>query len=157
MKVAHANSAREMGSGKTKVISVYPGQFLEYLFGAGVRTLFHSPLRQANVCALRSKALVGLDTVNRTYTVAGQPNNKFSNTSTADVGSALVRLSLLAIENPGSVPDHIRLSGDAVSIAGLAKIVGDERGETIEVKTTDAAETKQKFIDNPADLLSLVK
>lgn len=137
MKVTHANNAREKGSGKTKVISVYPGQFLEYLFGAG--------------------ALIGLDTINRTYTVAGQPNNKFSATSTANVGSALVRLSILALENPAAVPDHIRLSGDAVSIADLAKIVGEERGETIEVKTTDAAETKQKFIDNPADLLSLVK
>lgn len=137
MKVAHSKAARELGSGKTKVISVYPGQFLEYLFGAG--------------------AMVGLDTLNRTYTVAGQPANKFSVTSTADIGLALARLSVLAVENPASVPDHVRLSGDAVSIADLAKLVGEARGETIEVKTTDAAETKQKVIDNPADLLSLIK
>lgn len=101
--------------------------------------------------------MVGLDTLNRTYTVAGQPANKFSVTSTADIGLALARLSVLAVENPASVPDHVRLSGDAVSIADLAKLVGEVRGETLEVKTTDAAETKQKFIDNPADLLSLVK
>lgn len=43
MKVAHSKAARELGSGKTKVISVYPGQFLEYLFGAGV-SLFLSSL-----------------------------------------------------------------------------------------------------------------
>ncbi|KAG8958497.1 hypothetical protein FRC00_002686, partial [Tulasnella sp. 408] len=70
-------------------------------------------------------------------------------TSMADVGTVLARLSIPASENPGSVPDHVRLSGDAVTF--------DDRGETIEVKSSSVAETKQKLIDNPADLLSLVE
>ncbi|KAG8913426.1 hypothetical protein FRC00_002428 [Tulasnella sp. 408] len=101
--------------------------------------------------------MIGLDTANRVYTVPGLPSNKFTVTSMVDVGTALARLSILASDNPSSVPDYVRLSGDAVSFADLAKIVGDERGETIEVKSTSAAETKQKLIDNPADLLSHVK
>ncbi|KAG9019440.1 hypothetical protein FRB90_002263 [Tulasnella sp. 427] len=137
MKTEHAEYARDRAQGNMKVISVYSGQFLEYLFGAG--------------------ALSGLDTINRIYTAAGDPNNKFSVTSTTDIGSALVKLSILATENPASVPDQVRLSGDAVSIAELAQIVGKERAETIEVKTTDAAEMKRKFSENPADLLSLIK
>ncbi|KIO26435.1 hypothetical protein M407DRAFT_24284 [Tulasnella calospora MUT 4182] len=137
MKVTHAKRARELGSGKMKVVSVYSGQFLDYLFWGG--------------------AMIGLDTVNRTYTVSGLPANKFGITSMADVGTALARFSILAAENPASVPDHVRLSGDAVSFAELATVVGNERGETIEVKSTSAAETKQKLIDNPADFLSLVR
>ncbi|KAG8920077.1 hypothetical protein FRC01_000942 [Tulasnella sp. 417] len=75
----------------------------------------------------------------------------------ADIGTALARLSSLAAENPTSISDHVRLSGDAVYFADLAKIVGDERGEVIEVTSTSAEETKQKLLDNPADLLSLIK
>lgn len=101
--------------------------------------------------------MVGLDTSNRTYTVAGLPTNKFTVTSLTDIGKALARLSVLAADSPTSVPDHVRLSGDAVSFTDLARIVGSERGETIEVKTQSAAETKQKLLDNPADLISLVK
>ncbi|KAG8938175.1 hypothetical protein FRC04_009318 [Tulasnella sp. 424] len=137
MKVAHAKRARELGAGKMKVVSVYSGQFLEYLFWGG--------------------AMVGLDTSNRTYTVAGLPTNKFTVTSLTDIGKALARLSILAADSPTSVPDHVRLSGDAVSFTDLARIVGSERGETIEVKTQSAAETKQKLLDNPADLISLIK
>ncbi|KAG9046510.1 hypothetical protein FS837_004260 [Tulasnella sp. UAMH 9824] len=121
MKVAHAKKARELGSGKVKVVSVYSGQFLDYLFWGG--------------------GMIGIDTANRVYTVSGLPSNKFTVTSMADVGTALTRLSILASENP----------------ADLAKTVGDERDETIEVKSTSAAETKRKLIDNLADLLSLVR
>ncbi|KIO26434.1 hypothetical protein M407DRAFT_24283 [Tulasnella calospora MUT 4182] len=116
MKLAHAKRARELGSGKMKVVSVYSGQFLDYLFWGG--------------------AMIGLDTVNRTYTVSVLPANKFGITSMADVGTALARFSILAAENPASVPDHVRLSADAVSFAELATVVGNERGETIEVKST---------------------
>lgn len=82
---------------------------------------------------------------------------KVSVTSTVDVGSTLVRLSVLAIENGEAVPDNVRVSGDAVSIAELANIVGKERGEIIEVETVDAAENKQRIIDNQTDFVSLVK
>ncbi|KAG8921179.1 hypothetical protein FRC01_000376 [Tulasnella sp. 417] len=42
-------------------------------------------------------------------------------------------------------------------IGTAAFLSGDERGEVIDVNSTSAAETKQKLLDNPADLLSLVK
>ena len=60
--------------------------------------------------------------------------------SLTDIASSVVRLSLLALENPASVPDSVRLNGDARSFREIAEIVEKETGKTIQVKSIDQAE-----------------
>lgn len=50
-----------------------------------------------------------------------------------DVGAAVARLSILAVADPTSVPDEVRISGDNRSFNELAEIVGQAVGKKIKV------------------------
>lgn len=61
-------------------------------------------------------------------------------------------MSVLASADPQSVPDHIRISGDAKSPRELAKIMGRESGEEIQVKGGNFEENRAKANSKPNDL-----
>lgn len=69
-----------------------------------------------------------------------------SYTALKDIGASVAELSLLAVENPSSVPDHVRISGDAKSTDELAAIFGQESGDKITTQGLDRA-TKKAEID----------
>ena len=60
-----------------------------------------------------------------------------------DVTSAMIQLSVMAVRNPTSVPDHVKICGDAKSWKELAEILGKEVGEKIECKAIPLDEYMQ--------------
>lgn len=54
-------------------------------------------------------------------------------------------MSVLATNDPASVPDHIRLSGDAKSFNEIADLMSKESGEAIEVKGGDYETIKKEL------------
>jgi len=119
-KEAHEDYARRIGGDKLKVIVVHPFLFHEILWPVG--------------------PLIGLDWKTRVFTAVGSARRKVTFTHTKDLASSLVRLSILAVQNPSSVPDTARISGDEVTVEELAGIFTKESGDKVEVKVVDAAE-----------------
>ncbi|KAG8859710.1 hypothetical protein FRB96_004284 [Tulasnella sp. 330] len=112
-KERHSSAARNEAPGQLKVIKLYIGMFTEIIF---------SPF-------------FGLDNKSGVYTSLGlgTSDKKVAITSTADIGAAIARLSTLAVADPQSVPDDVRISGDNKSWNELADIVGRATGKTIKV------------------------
>jgi len=115
-KKEHEQLARKLGEGKTKVVCVYTGHFMEDAIGPWF----------------------GLDTKHGVYTSVGHPTAKVTLTSKTDIAFSLVRLAILATENPSEVPDKVRISGDAVSYQKIADVMSKESGETITVKVIES-------------------
>lgn len=82
----------------------------------------------------------GLDTKCHHYTSVGPATGRFSMTSKDDIGRSLARLAILAANDPTSVPDRVRLSGDAKSYQELADIFSRENGEEIKVSEESVEE-----------------
>ncbi|KZT64192.1 NAD(P)-binding protein [Daedalea quercina L-15889] len=131
-KGQHAQKYRELGAGKTKVIAVYTGAFLE---------IFLSPW-------------LGFDTANLTYTCYGSPDVKVSTTSMADIGRAIAELALLALnpETAATVPDDVRIAGDTRSCRDVKEIVqrvrrelGVEPSGEIKLVSLDLADFREKI------------
>ena len=96
-------------------------------------------------------AIVGFDTANKTYTSIGDPSQRFSGTSKADIGRALAELSLLSLgRGAATVPDHVRIGGDAISFEEVPTILRKVRKELgkddieITVKSEDIAAFREK-------------
>ncbi|KAG8882833.1 hypothetical protein FRB97_007657 [Tulasnella sp. 331] len=123
-KERHSTAARNEAPGQLKVIKLYIGMFTEIVFAP----------------------FFGLDNENGVYTSlgAGASDKKVSITSTADVGAAVARLSILAVADSKSVPDQVRISGDNKSFKELAEVVGQATGKTIKVVEEPAEETNDK-------------
>ncbi|KAG8986573.1 hypothetical protein FRB94_006170 [Tulasnella sp. JGI-2019a] len=85
---------------------------------------------------------VTLDTKNSHYTYVEPSTNRFTVTSKDDVGASIVRLALLAMNDPNSVPDEVQISGDAKSYRKLVGIMGSESGEKIDVTKQNVDEYK---------------
>ena len=80
-------------------------------------------------------------------------------TSKGDIGSTLVRLAVLSTADPDSVPDHVRVCGEAKSVNEIAKIIGEESGETIKVESVDPVQFKESInaeTSDPAQFLRCV-
>ncbi|KAI0797753.1 hypothetical protein C8Q75DRAFT_17554 [Abortiporus biennis] len=120
-------AARAIAGDKTKVISVYNSAFLEDAFGPWF----------------------GFDVANKTFHVVGSPDTKISFTSKADIGRTLAELALLA-QSPSTastIPDYVRISGDAVSYDDVKDIyekVRKEEGEE-DFKITIKSERIETF------------
>ncbi|KZT68006.1 NAD(P)-binding protein [Daedalea quercina L-15889] len=131
-KGQHARKYRQLGAGKTKVVALYNGLFLEILINP----------------------FFGFDTANLTYTSVGSPDAKTATTAKADIGRALAELTLLSLnpETAASVPDDVHIAGSNVSwrqIRDIVQKVRDElgvepRGE-IKVQGTDLAPFREKL------------
>jgi len=129
-KVAHGEYARSIGRGKLKVVSFLTEEFLEYAIMLG--------------------PLMGMDFKNRTFTAVGDPKAKGTFTSLGDIGRAVARGSILAIQDPSSVPEYVRISGDALSFQDIADIVTKLTGDKVEVKTIDVADFRKTLkTDDP--------
>ncbi|KIO31662.1 hypothetical protein M407DRAFT_4953 [Tulasnella calospora MUT 4182] len=133
-KTIRADFARQLNNGALKVVSLYVGAFLEILF--------------------RYPMALGIDLPNRVFTVVGDPAAKFSSSSIINIASSIVRLAILAVQDPSSVPDHARLNGTAFSMAELAELVGKEQGSQIQVNFGDLEAVKAK-IENEDDKIAL--
>lgn len=60
---------------------------------------------------------------------------------------------VLAHQDPGSIPDHVHLSGGAISWVDLAELIGKERGEKITMNIGDINVIKER-IEKENDILS---
>jgi len=119
-KQVHEDYARQIGGDKLKVVVVYTALFLDSTWAFG--------------------PYLGFDWKNRVFTAVGSPKTKVTFVHTKDIASSVARLSILAVQNPSSVPDRLRISGDAVSTEEFAEIFTKESGDKVEVKVVDAAE-----------------
>lgn len=135
-KTIAADFARQLNGGALKVISVYVGAFLEILF--------------------KFPMALGIDTPNRVITVIGDPAAKFSSSSVRDIASSIVRLAILAVQDPNSVPDHARLNGTSASVVELAELIGKENGAQIQISVGDIEAVKAK-IENEKDKIALAR
>ncbi|EPS98925.1 hypothetical protein FOMPIDRAFT_1024474 [Fomitopsis schrenkii] len=123
-KGQHARKYRQLGAGKTKVISVYTGLFLEILIGAHF----------------------GFDTASLVYTSVGSSDAKTATTAKADIGRALAELALLALnpETAASVPDDVHVAGNNVSWREVRDIVQRVR---VELGVQPAGDIKLDSVD----------
>ncbi|KAG8855824.1 hypothetical protein FRB96_006646 [Tulasnella sp. 330] len=122
-KERHSSAARSEAPGQLKVINVHVGLFTDRIL----------------------LPILGFDIENGVFTSlgVGTSDNKVSITSRADIGAAVARLSVLAVADPTSVPDAVRISGENRSINELAEIVGRATGKKIKV-----VEEPVKWIDD---------
>ncbi|KZT64191.1 NAD(P)-binding protein [Daedalea quercina L-15889] len=130
-KGQHDRKYRQLGAGKTKVIALYTGLFLEF---------FISPLFGFAADAI--------------LTPVGSPDAKTALTSRTDIARALAELTLLSLnpETASSVPDDVRIAGSNTSwrqIIVIVQKVRDElnvepRGE-IKVQGTDLNAFREKL------------
>ncbi|EPT02603.1 NAD-binding protein [Fomitopsis schrenkii] len=126
-KGQHTRKYRQLGAGKTRVVSVYTGLFLENLIGAHF----------------------GFDTANLTYTSVGSSDAKIATTAKADIGRALAEFTLLTVnpETAASVPDDVHVAGNNVSYHEVRDIVQRVRAE---LGVQPAGEIKLQSVDLPA-------
>ena len=95
---------------------------------------------------------VGVDIQNNTYTVYGSPAQKLSTTALVDIGRAVGRLAILALDpkTASTVPDEVRISGDIVSYEDIrdtvARVKGVEKGTIV---TKDLHALKETIRKDP--------
>ncbi|KAG8983576.1 hypothetical protein FRB94_007507 [Tulasnella sp. JGI-2019a] len=123
-KARHVAAARNIAQGHLQVIQLYIGMFTEVIFGP----------------------FFGLDTKSGVYTSlgSGTADKEVSITSTADIAAAVARLAIIAVADPTSVPDQVRITGDNRSFNELADIVGSEVGKKITVVEEPVAQTSDQ-------------
>jgi len=131
--------ARALAGDKVKVIALYNAPFLEDFFGPWW----------------------GFDHAHKTFTSIGSPTQRISVTSKADVARALAELSILALStNAATVPNYVRISGDAISFQEAKTLLervraelGDTEAGEIIVKSEDLesfrANVKEQLQSNP--------
>ncbi|KAG8995392.1 hypothetical protein FRB94_009183 [Tulasnella sp. JGI-2019a] len=136
-KVRHVSAARSAAPGQLKVIQLYIGIFSSTIF---------SPY-------------FGLDTANGVYSTlgSGSSEKKVAITATADIGAAVTRLSTLAVADPTSVPDLVRISSDNRSFKELAEIVGRETGKKINVVEEPIPESLGRARENLIELVEMLR
>lgn len=83
----------------------------------------------------------GLDTANKKYEVVGSADAPVTFTSLDDIGRAVAALASLPLD---SVPEEVRISGDALSIREVAGVIGKAGGGDIEVVEIDLEHYKKK-------------
>ncbi|KZS90940.1 NAD(P)-binding protein [Sistotremastrum niveocremeum HHB9708] len=140
-KLGQQDIARKMGNGLLKVVAVYTGLFPETgLINSGIGPL------------------LGFDQENLTYTTVGDPATRVTYTSVDDIAKSVARLSHLAIEpsTADSVPDHVTLSGAAVSYKDIAGFVEKATDERITLKSLDINAWREKMLKEPT-LINVIR
>ncbi|KAI0668414.1 hypothetical protein C8Q78DRAFT_1047045 [Trametes maxima] len=96
--------------------------------------------------------IMGIDVEKNAYTCYGPPSQRFSTTSTADLGRAVIRLATLSLDpaSASRVPDELRISGSTVSyedVQGIvARVKGVARGE---IESKDLTQFKNRIRQDP--------
>lgn len=96
-------------------------------------------------CITDLQSPFGYDFENKLFSIWGDTSVKVTYTALQDIGTALAELSILAVENPDSVPEHVRIAGDSKSADELAAIFGKESGATIATKGLDRIKKKAEI------------
>ena len=99
--------------------------------------------------------MLGLDIKGRRVTSIGSATQKISFAETVDIAASAARLTVLAIQDPSSVPEIVRISGSVSSFAEIAKIFGEELGEKIDVVERDLEEVKANL--GPEDVGDFIR
>ncbi|KAI0648382.1 NAD-P-binding protein [Trametes meyenii] len=96
--------------------------------------------------------ILGIDVEKNAYTCYGPPSQRFSTTSTADVGRSVVRLAALSLDPASAlrVPEELRIVGSTVSyedVRGIvARVKGVARGE---IESKDLTQFKNRIRQDP--------
>ncbi|RPD55669.1 NAD-P-binding protein [Lentinus tigrinus ALCF2SS1-7] len=135
-----AADTREKVKGK-KVVAVYTGIFLQLAL-AGV---------------------IGIDIEKNTFTSYGSPSQKVTLSSLSDIGKALARLSILAIDPATSakVPDELRIASDTLSFEEVrdvvARVKGVEKGKIVSEDLVAKKEGLKGTQSAPGAILSYIR
>lgn len=138
-----------MAQGKTKVIAVYSSVFLEFVVSS-----FLGPLRTSllTLCGPTSVSLmrltVGFDLAKNVFTTYGPATQKFATTGKSDIGRAVARLAVLALDpsTSASVSDEVRIAGAITSYEDVRDITARVRGVPKgEIKVEDLAALEQSL------------
>ncbi|KAI0755213.1 hypothetical protein C8Q80DRAFT_1093731 [Daedaleopsis nitida] len=110
-KRAAQAEVRTATQGRVKVVALITGVFMSWLFDP-------------------TEPFPGIDVPRNTFRCLGSPATKFATTHPADVGRAVARLSLLALDpDPAAaVPDVLRIAGQLVSMEDIRDAVARGRG-----------------------------
>ena len=92
---------------------------------------------------------VGIDVAKNTYTCYGSPTQPFSTTAMEDIGRAVARLSILALD-PSTAPtvlDEVRIAGTTTTTyAEIRDVVARVRGVPgAEIEVRDVGELKEEI------------
>ncbi|KAI0059293.1 NAD(P)-binding protein [Artomyces pyxidatus] len=119
LKREHENKARAaLGAVGAQVVCVYVGIFPNYL------------------------GVLGFDRENRTILAPGSPTQRLSVTSQVDLVRTLVELSFLCMSpvTTASVPSHVHITGDVVSVADILALLELGAGGNVTVRGPDEQE-----------------
>ena len=117
-----------------KVIALVTGTFLEMAlepYRTCAISVYHGH------ASLRSCASDGVDIKQNRYIALGDPKNRFAVTSEYDIGRALARLSILALDpaTSASVPEDVRIAGQNLNYEDIrdavARVKGVSKGEIV--------------------------
>ncbi|OJT02372.1 hypothetical protein TRAPUB_7096 [Trametes pubescens] len=125
-----AAETRALAQGKTKVIAVYSSVFLEFVVSS-----FLGPL-------------LGFDLAKNVFTTYGPATQKFATTGKSDIGRAVARLAVLALDpsTSASVSDEVRIAGAITSYEDVRDITARVRGVPKgEIKVEDLAALEQSL------------
>ncbi|KAI0324699.1 NAD-P-binding protein [Cubamyces sp. BRFM 1775] len=115
---------RELLRGR-KVIALYATLFLEFAI-----------------------TVLGIDLDQNTYTCYGPPTQKFSITAMEDIGRAVARLSILALDPSiaSTVPDEVQIAGTTTTYEEIRNTVARVRGvPSAEIEVRDVGELKEEI------------
>lgn len=97
------------------------------------------------------------------YGCIGPPNQRVTFTSTADIGRAVARLAILALDaaTAPSVPDHVRITGSVVSYEDVRDLVSVIKGvKKGEIRSEDLEEHKKSLPgerEQPGSILHYIR
>lgn len=158
-----AAETRKLAQGKTKVIAVYSGVFVEFLVSS-----FLGPIRTSlfTTCGSASVSLipftVGFDLANNVFTSYGPATSKFGSTGKSDIGRTVGRLAVLALDpsTSASVPDEVRIAGSTTSYENVrditARVKGVPKGE-IKIEDLDKLEQDLRAQKGKGDFLLYIR
>lgn len=107
--------------------------------------------------------LVGFDVENNTFTSYGPSSRKVTFTSLQDIGKALARLAILAIDPAASakVPDELRIASDTLSFEEIrdlvARVKGVEKGKLVTEDLAAKKEELKKAPNAPGAILGFIR
>lgn len=138
MKRARADFAEKYGKGKVKVVRVSNGAFLGWGdLNFGVSRDYQTLGTNHSRLGRHSQKAAGFDHLGGKYEIIGDPSKLITFTHLRDVGLSTARLAILSVNQPGSVPSVVRISGDAKSSNEIASLVSGKTGKPIEITTVD--------------------
>ncbi|KAI0737942.1 hypothetical protein C8Q80DRAFT_1293357 [Daedaleopsis nitida] len=134
-----ATAARRLAGGKTKVIALYTGLFLEGVF-----------------------RVIGFDIEHNKLTCVGPPTARVAFTSTADIGRAVARLALLALdaETALQVPDDARIAGCVVSYDDVRELVANVKGlerDAVAITSENLGQLKARLKNGDGSVLEYIR